>query len=138
MGFTISALRGPFSGVEPLGSPALSQSPASRRVYTELPQVKLTLALAAAFATATLAGPVFAGPAEDLMAKSKCTKCHTATTTKKGPSYADVAAKYKGKPDPTAAMVDMLKTGGKDDHEVVKGASDADLKAVIAIVLAAK
>ncbi len=100
--------------------------------------MKLTLALAAAFATATLASPVFAGPAEDLMAKSKCNKCHTATTTKKGPSFADVAAKYKGKPDPTAAMVDMLKTGGKDDHEVVKGASDADLKAVIAIVLAAK
>jgi cytochrome c len=100
--------------------------------------VKLTLALAAAFATATLAGPVFAGPAEDVMAKAKCNKCHTATTTKKGPSFADVAAKYKGKPDPTAAMVDMLKTGGKDDHEVVKGASDADLKAVIAVVLASK
>ncbi len=100
--------------------------------------MKLTLALAAAFATATLAGSAFAGPAEDLMAKTKCNKCHTATTTKKGPSFADVAAKYKGKPDPTAALVDLLKTGGKDDHEVVKGASDADLKAVIAVVLAAK
>lgn len=100
--------------------------------------MKLTLALAAAFATATLAGSAIAGPAEDLMAKSKCNKCHTATTTKKGPSFADVAAKYKGKPDPTAALVDLLKTGGKDDHEVVKGASDADLKAVIAVVLASK
>ena len=102
--------------------------------------MKLTfaIAIAAAYAATTLASPVFAGPAEDIMAKAKCNKCHTATTTKKGPSFADVAAKYKGKPDPTAALVDLLKTGGKDDHEVVKGASDADLKAVIAVVLAAK
>ena len=100
--------------------------------------MKLTLALAAAFATVALAGPAFAGPAEDIMSKSKCSKCHTATTTKKGPSFTDVAAKYKGKGDPTAALVDMLKTGGKDDHEVVKGASDADLKAVVALVLASK
>lgn len=80
----------------------------------------------------------FAGPAEDIIAKSKCSKCHTDKDTKKGPAWSSVAAKYKGKPDPTAALVDMLKTGGKEDHEVVKGASDADLKAVIAIVLASK
>lgn len=66
------------------------------------------------------------------------TSCHTDKDTKKGPAWTSVAAKYKGKPDPTATLVDMLKTGGKDDHEVVKGASDADLKAVIAIVLASK
>lgn len=101
-------------------------------------KLNLAHALFAALATAALAGPALAGPAEDLMAKSKCNKCHTATTTKKGPSFADVAAKYKGKPDPSAALVDMLKTGGKDDHEVVKGASDADLKAVVALVLATK
>ena len=102
--------------------------------------MKLTfaIAIAAAYAATTLTSPAFAGPAEDLMAKAKCNKCHTAKTTKKGPSFADIAAKYKGKPDPTASMLEMFKTGGKDDHEVVKGASDADLKAVIAIVLASK
>ncbi len=99
--------------------------------------MKLTLAVAAAFVTAAFAAPAFAGPAEDLMAKAKCNKCHTATTTKKGPSFADVAAKYKGKPDPTAAWIDMFKTGGKDDHDKL-AASDADLKAVIAVVLSAK
>lgn len=101
--------------------------------------VKLTFALATAalYAASAFTSSAWAGAAEDIMAKAKCNKCHTATTTKKGPSYADVAAKYKGKPDPTAAMIDMLKTGGKDDHDKVK-ASDADLKAIIALVLASK
>ena len=42
-----------------------------------------------------------------------------------------------GKPDPTPAIVDMLKTGSKDDHNKVV-ASDADLKAIAATVLASK
>jgi len=99
--------------------------------------MKLPFAIAAAFATVALSGAAFAGAAEDIIAKEKCSKCHTATTTKKGPSWASVAEKYKGKPDPTAALVDMLKTGGKDDHNKV-AASDADLKAVVAIVLSSK
>ncbi len=102
--------------------------------------MKFPIALTAAFATVaalSFASPALAGPAEDIIAKAKCNKCHTATTTKKGPSWASVAEKYKGKPDPTAALVDMLKTGGKDDHDKV-AASDADLKAVIAIVLSSK
>ena len=99
--------------------------------------MKLPFAIAAAFATVALAGPALAGPAEDIIAQEKCSKCHTATTTKKGPSWASVAEKYKGKPDPTAALVDMLKTGGKDDHNKV-AASDADLKAIVQIVLTSK
>jgi cytochrome c551/c552 len=100
--------------------------------------MKFSLAATAVAVSFAFASPAFAGPAEDIIAKTKCNKCHTEKDTKKGPAWASVAAKYKGKPDPTAALVDMLKTGGKDDHEVVKGASDADLKAVIAIVLASK
>jgi len=99
--------------------------------------MNLPSAIAAVFATVALAGPAVAGPAEDIIAKEKCSKCHTATTTKKGPSWASVAEKYKGKPDPTAALVDMLKTGGKDDHNKV-AASDADLKAIVQIVLSSK
>jgi cytochrome c len=100
--------------------------------------MKFSLAATAVALGLAFASPAFAGPAEDIIAKNKCSKCHTDKDTKKGPAWTSVAAKYKGKPDPTAALVDMLKTGGKDDHEVVKGASDADLKAVIAIVLASK
>jgi cytochrome c551/c552 len=100
--------------------------------------MKLPLAIAAvALATAGLAGPASAATAEELMTTGKCSKCHTATTTKKGPSFASVAAKYKGKPDPTPAIVEMLKTGGADDHQKV-AASDAELKAIAAFVLSAK
>jgi cytochrome c551/c552 len=99
--------------------------------------MRLSLIVAAATAALAVGGTAFAGSAEDIIAKEKCSKCHTATTTKKAPSWASVAEKYKGKPDPTPALVEMLKTGGKDDHLVVK-ASDADLKAIVAIVLSSK
>jgi cytochrome c len=99
--------------------------------------MKLPFAIAAVFATVAFGGPAVASPAEDIIAKEKCSKCHTATTTKKGPSWASVAEKYKGKADAEGKLVDMLKTGGKDDHNKV-AASDADLKAVVQIVLSSK
>ncbi len=98
--------------------------------------IKLSLTLAAAVSL-SLAGNAFAGPAEDIIAKEKCGSCHTATTTKKGPSWASVAQKYKGDAGAEAKLVEMLKTGGPDDHKKV-AASDADLKAIVAIVLSSK
>ena len=85
----------------------------------------------------TFAGNALAGPAEDLITANKCSKCHTATTTKKAPSWASLAEKYKGDPAAEAKLVTMLKTGGSEDHNKV-AASDADLKAIVAIVLSSK
>lgn len=99
--------------------------------------MKLLLAVVTAFATIALAGPAVAGPAEDIIAKEKCSKCHTEKTTKKGPSWASLAEKYKGKADAEAKLVNVLKTGGDDDHKKLT-ASDADLKAIVAIVLSSK
>lgn len=96
------------------------------------------MTLCAAFA---LAGSATAGPAEDIIAAEKCSKCHTATTTKKGPSWASIAQKYKGNADAPAKLLKQLREGGKvgdeDDHKKVV-ASEADLKAIVAIVLSAK
>jgi cytochrome c551/c552 len=39
------------------------------------------------------------------MAKEKCSSCHTATTTKKAPSFASVAQKYKGDAGAEAKLV---------------------------------
>jgi cytochrome c551/c552 len=108
--------------------------------------MKLTLALIATAATLSFAGHAVAGAAEDIIAKEKCSKCHTATTTKKGPSWASVAEKYKDKPEMPAKLVNMLKTGvplsgktGEDDqHKKLDGVSDADLKAIVGIVLSTK
>jgi cytochrome c len=99
--------------------------------------MKLSLTIAATGAALALAGNAFAGSAEDLIAAGKCSGCHTATTTKKAPSWASVAEKYKGNAGAEAKLVDMLKTGGPDDHKKI-AASDADLKAVVAIVLSSK
>ena len=103
--------------------------------------MRLPLVIAAAFATVALAGPALAGPAEDLVAKEKCNKCHTEKTTKKGPSYVSLAEKYKGKADAPARLFTQLKNGGKvgeeDDHKKLV-ASDADIKAVVQFVLSAK
>jgi cytochrome c551/c552 len=99
--------------------------------------MKSLLALSAVVGLLAASGTASAASGEELIASNKCSKCHTATTTKKGPSFASIAEKYKGKPDPTPSIVDMLKTGGKDDHAKVTG-SDADLKAIAAVVLSAK
>lgn len=99
--------------------------------------MKLSFTLSAAALSLAFAGNAFADAADDLIAKGKCSTCHTSTTTKKGPSWASVAQKYKGDAGAEAKLVELLKTGGADDHKKVV-ASDADLKAVVAKVLASK
>ena len=103
--------------------------------------MKFVLTVAATFAALALAGPAAAGSAEDIIAKEKCSKCHTATTTKKAPSWASVAEKYKGNPDAANKIFNELKAGGKigdeEDHKKVV-ASDADIKAIVQIVLSSK
>jgi cytochrome c551/c552 len=107
--------------------------------------MRLPLVLAAACTALAFSGVALAGPADDIIAKEKCNKCHTATTTKKGPSWASLAEKYKDKPEMSAKLVNMLKTGvplsGKtdeDDQHKKLEARDADLKAIVAIVLSSK
>ncbi len=99
--------------------------------------MKLIPTIAACGAMFALSGLAFAGPAEDIITKEKCGSCHTASTTKKGPSWASVATKYKGDASAEGKIVTLLKTGGAEDHKKV-AASDADLKAVAAIVLSSK
>ena len=97
---------------------------------------KFSLVLAAAGCLA-FAGNALADAADDIIAKNKCGSCHTSTTTKKGPSWASVAQKYKGDAAAESKIVTLLKTGGSEDHKKVT-ASDADLKAIAAIVLSSK
>jgi cytochrome c len=97
--------------------------------------------LLAAAAVLAMAGPALAGAGEDLIAKEKCNKCHTEKTTKKAPSFASLAEKYKGKADAADKLFSELKNGGKvgeeEDHKKVV-ASDADIKAAVAVVLSSK
>jgi cytochrome c551/c552 len=97
--------------------------------------------LLAAVAGLSTAGGALAGPGEDLITANKCNKCHTAVTTKKGPSFASVAKKYQNDAGAPAKLLKQLKEGGKvgdeDDHKKVE-ASDADIKAAVAVVLSSK
>ncbi len=103
--------------------------------------MKLRFVFLPALALMALHGSSLAATGEEVIAAQKCNKCHTATTTKKGPSYASVAAKYKGKPDAAATLFKGLKAGGKmgdeDDHKKLE-VSDDEIKAVVAVVLASK
>ena len=104
--------------------------------------MKLTLAIAAAFATVALSGPAVAGPAEDLAAKEKCNKCHTEKTTKKGPSWASIAEKYKGKADAEhklfkhATTSPKVKVDGKEEtHDSPKTKDEKEIRNLVRWIL---
>jgi cytochrome c len=103
--------------------------------------MKLRLAFLPVLALMALHGSSIAATGEEVIAAQKCNKCHTATTTKKGPSYASVAAKYKGNANAAAILIKGLKAGGKmgdeEDHKKLE-VSDDEIKAVVAVVLASK
>jgi len=80
------------------------------------------------------------GKAQATMKASGCSKCHSVSADKDGPSFKATAAKYKGQADAAAKIEGELKNGvmkvdGKDvKHAVAKG-SDADVKNVVAYIL---
>jgi cytochrome c len=90
------------------------------------------LTVAAAFAVALGASAdataVDAAAAQQLARQSNCLKCHAVDRKKEGPSYKDVAAKYKGKPDARATVFHHVTSGDKvkfedgheEEHAVVK------------------
>jgi len=92
--------------------------------------IALNLIIAASFAL-TAAG---AANAQEALAKSSgCLNCHAVDTKKVGPSFKEVAAKYKGKADAEKVLVDKI-SGGKD-HPAVK-ASPAEITGLVKWVLA--
>ena len=69
-----------------------------------------------------VAGAANAAGEAELAQKSGCMACHAADTKKVGPSFKDIAAKYKGKADADAALVTALDTG--KGHSKSKASSD--------------
>jgi cytochrome c len=98
-----------------------------------------------AFAAAGLvgAGAVHADAGEDLIKKNGCTACHAIDKKLVGPPYVEVAAKYKGDASAPAKLFDKVKKGGSGVWGQVPmppnpQVSDADLKTIIAYILALK
>jgi len=77
----------------------------------------------------------------EAMKKAGCMACHAQDKKLVGPSYNDVAAKYKGQ-DATAKVMDKVRNGGKGvfgpipmPPNPVTKINDADLKAAVESIL---
>ena len=79
------------------------------------------------------------------MAKdSGCTKCHSVDKTKKGPSFQKTAAKYKGKADAEAKLIDIvtkspkvkMDDGTEEEHKAVNTKDAAQVKNLVQWILA--
>ncbi len=92
--------------------------------------MKLKLAVAVAAAALLTAGAAQASP--ELADKAGCNKCHAVDTKKMGPSYKDIAKKFKGNASAEADLIERLKTG--KGHP--KAPADADLPAIMKWILA--
>lgn len=96
--------------------------------------------LAAAFVVPAHAADAKA--AEALARKSGCFKCHAVDKKKDGPSYQEIATKFKSKPDASAKLYTHLTTqtkikidGKEDDHISLKTKDDGEIRNVIQWVL---
>jgi cytochrome c len=109
---------------------------------------RISRAAAMAIASAALvgsadAGAVDADAAKTLARQSNCFKCHAVDKKKDGPSYKEVAAKYKGKADAEAKLIKHITTGPKiklddgseDEHAIVKSKDPAAIKNLVGWIL---
>jgi cytochrome c len=80
---------------------------------------------------------------EELLKKSGCTACHSIDKKVVGPSYKEVAAKYRGDAGAAAKLADKVKKGGQGVWGPVPmppnaNVSDADIKTMVAYILTLK
>jgi cytochrome c len=98
-------------------------------------------AILCALAVAVAALPALAN--EELAKKSGCLACHAVDKRVVGPSYKEVAAKYKGDKDAEAKLIKKVKEGGvgawgqvpMPPNNTVK---DEDIKTLVKWVLSQK
>lgn len=75
-----------------------------------------------------MAGAGVAVAQEDLAKSAGCTGCHAVDTKKVGPSFKDVAAKYKGNAGAEAKLVSEISEG--KGHPKTKASADDAAKLV--------
>ena len=85
-------------------------------------------------------GPALAGP-EEALTKAGCMACHAKDKKLVGPSFQQIAAKYKGQ-DASAQLFDKVRKGGSGVYGPVPMSpngpdkiGDAELKEAIAAIL---
>ncbi|HEX9719553.1 MAG TPA: c-type cytochrome [Ramlibacter sp.] len=110
--------------------------------------MKVSPVLAAAAAVFAFSMPaaaaVDADAAVKLSKQSGCTKCHSVDKAKKGPAFQKVAAKYKGKADGEARLIEFvtkspkvkLDDGSEEEHKAVSTKDAAQVKNLVQWMLA--
>lgn len=76
----------------------------------------------------------------DLARKHSCVSCHAADRKLVGPSYKDIAARYRGQADAGARLADKVRNGGSGVWgrmvmPPMTKVPDADLKALVDWIL---
>jgi cytochrome c len=99
------------------------------------------VAVVLAAAAAALGAPAQAS--EALAKKHNCLACHASDKKLVGPSYKDVAAKYRSDPGAEAKLFDKVKKGGQGVWGQVPmppnaQVPDADIKALVKWILSQK
>ena len=102
------------------------------------------------FAAVIFIAPTMAGAAENvdedaarsLAKKSGCLKCHAIDKKKDAPSYKEIAAKYKGKPDAEDKLYKHATTnpevevdGKKEKHDSPKSKDEKEVRNLIRWIL---
>jgi cytochrome c len=112
-------------------------TPLSRRLALLLP------CLMAAPLLAGLSAPAPALASNQLHTKSGCVACHMVDRKLVGPSYKEIAVKYKGRADAIPFLSQRVRKGGPGNWGTVPMApndvsklNDAELKALLAWILA--
>jgi len=104
---------------------------------TSTTRMLLASALAAGmFAATAPVHAVDAAAAEKLARQEGCLRCHGIDRAKDGPSYKDLAAKLKSKPDAEARVIKHLSSGVKvkfedgheEDHKIPKTKDPEQIK----------
>lgn len=112
-------------------------SPLKETAVKKLPCLVAALAIAGAWSALP------AQASQQLATKSGCFACHTPDRKLVGPSYKEIAAKYKGRADAVAFLSKRVRDGGPGNWGKVpmaptdaKRLPDADLKTLITWILA--
>ena len=103
-------------------------------------KTQLTFALGLAVAAFGASAPAHANP-EAAMEKAGCLACHAKDRKMVGPSFKEIAAKYKGQ-DVVPTLMQKVRTGGKGSFGPIPMApnppekiNDADLKEAVEYIL---
>ena len=96
-----------------------------------------------AAASLAVASSALADQLEDMMKKYGCNACHAEDKKVIGPSYKDVAAKYKGDAAAVTKLSDKVKKGGSGVWGPVPmppnaQVPDAEVKKMVELILALK